>query len=85
MDVIDRWHFDAMPDYDGLYVAISKLLDVIGVKFDDMYDWETLDKYKQIPPSLTTNDDKLKLFDHCIFVCHAELQKLVENSPPPVE
>uniref|UniRef100_A0AC34F4H1 Non-specific serine/threonine protein kinase n=1 Tax=Panagrolaimus sp. ES5 TaxID=591445 RepID=A0AC34F4H1_9BILA len=85
MDLIDRWQFDDMPDYDGLYVMITRLLDVIGVKFDDMYDWETLEKYKQTPPSLTTNEDKLKLFDHCIFASHAELQKLVESSPAPPE
>uniref|UniRef100_A0AC35G215 Uncharacterized protein n=1 Tax=Panagrolaimus sp. PS1159 TaxID=55785 RepID=A0AC35G215_9BILA len=79
MDVIDRWQFDTMPDYDGLYVVITRLLDIIGVKFDDFYDWETLDKYKEIPASTTSEDENLKLFDHCIFVSHAELQKLVEK------
>lgn len=78
MDVIDQWTFDDTPDYDLLYVTLARLLDVINVKFEDKYDWEKHDKYRLVPPSSAVADGKPKLFEHCIFVDHEDLQKLVE-------
>uniref|UniRef100_A0A7E4ZR32 Protein kinase domain-containing protein n=1 Tax=Panagrellus redivivus TaxID=6233 RepID=A0A7E4ZR32_PANRE len=80
MDVVDRWPFESIPDYDGLLVVLARILESIGVDFQDRYDWETLDKYRECPVTFVAPGPP-RLYDHCIFVDRAELQKLVDAAP----
>ena len=83
MNVIDSWKFEATPDYDGLFVVLARLLDANGIKYDDRYDWENLDKYKSTPSLQLSIGEAPKSFEHCVFAKEAELHKIINDSPSP--